>query len=137
MAQYEYTATLPDGVVITRKSNRDYEYVVAGYAGPKWREFHAAQYRKDIARMKHEIEHNADMLSRLHMDKVDWVKRYEDRLADVLATDMWISVGFAGNSTLAASYVSRESKPSRGGFIWDDVKAIKVERREIIKRIKK
>ena len=138
MAQYEYKATLPDGRVITRKSNRDYDSVIAGYAGPKWREFHAAQIRKDIERLKAELVRDKDDgNARLRSDRLRWIDIYILRLADIERTDKWHEVGFAGNPTLAAAYVSRESKPSRGGFLWDDVKAIKVERREIKKRAPK
>ncbi len=138
MSKYEYTATLPDGRVITRKSNRDYDSVIAGYAGPKWREIHGTQVRKDIERIKAEVERAAhEGNTALQADRIKWIGIYERRLAEIESTDKWYEVGFAGNPTLAAAYVSRESKPSRGGFLWDDVKAIKVERREIKKRAAK
>jgi hypothetical protein len=138
MAQYEYKATLPDGRVVTRKSDRDYDSVITGYAGPKWREFHAAQVRKDIERVKTEVaraEHEGN--TPLRSDRIRWIGILEERLVEIEKTDKWYEVGFAGNPTLAAAYVSRESKPSRGGFLWDDVKAIKVERRLIAKRAPK
>ena len=133
MSKYEYTIMIADEVVDTRKSNREYQYAIACFRGPKWRAAKLKEAEEQIAKVAGKLaatdltprereayEQMAIQLGVRHVQMQGW-------------KDDWYVVGYCGNMSLAQKAHAKESKHV-GEWGWDRVMIQPVLKREIKKR---
>lgn len=133
MSKYEYTIMIADEVIDTRRSNREYEYAIACFRGPKWRAGKLKQIEHELALIgaklanpaisQREITAYQDLATRIglrHVEMQGW-------------KDDWFVAGYCGNMSLALKAKAKEDR-----FIndwgWDEVRIQPALKREIKKR---